>query len=281
MAERAPGAAHAFRAPPMAPHVAPGADASGQARDRKQQRRQPRPTAKRRAWMATALLLLALSAARVATPQSDKPVVHVFLQLDTKSGALERILQQQLPTLGVTVFSRYRDLEDAAASNPDALVAIRPVLEQRGQSTLLQGVRNGKDAEPYLLVSVGRPLDGPLSGKTIGAVDVMGRDGTQRFVAALLKTQDVRVKRVAKTEDLLALLEFSAADGVLIPSAALDRLTERTRLAIKTKEVPGGPIGLPAVAVFNGANKETVVKAFLRLDAATNKILGVDAWSAR
>jgi hypothetical protein len=233
-------------------------------------------------WLGVLCLFAALYVSPVALAQSNKPELHVFLQLDAKSGALEKILQQQLPTLGVTVFSRYRDLEDASvAMKPDALVAISPVLQQHGQKPTLQGIRGGKDIEPYLLVSVENGLEGALSGKTIGAVDLMGRDGTQVFVAALLKTSDIKVKRVAKTEDLLPLLEFSAADGILIPSSALARLTERTRLHIKSREAPGGPVGLPALAVLNDASKETITKALLAIDAATKKILGIDAWSAR
>jgi hypothetical protein len=227
-------------------------------------------------------LLLALVAAPVISAQGNKPVVHVFLQVDAKSGALEKMLQQQLPALGVTVFSRCRDLEDASATaKPDALVAITPVLEQRGKKSVLQGTRGGKDLEPYLLVSVGKVLDDPLSGKTIGAVDVMGRDGTQAFVAGLVKANDIKVKRVAKTDDLLPLLEFSAADGILIPSSALARLTERTRLEIKSRDVPGGPVGLPGLAIFNEASKGAIIKAFSAMDAATKRVLGIDAWSAR
>jgi hypothetical protein len=233
-------------------------------------------------WLGALLLVGALHSAPVAPAQTNKPALHVFLQLDAKSGALEKILQQHLPALEVTVFSRYRDLEDAsAAGSPDALVAISPVLQRRGGKPALQGTRDGKDVEPYLLVSVDNILDGPLSGKTIGAVDVMGRDGTQSFVVALLKTNDVKVKRVAKTEDLLPLLEFSAADGILIPSSALPRLIERTRLPIKSKEAPGGSVGLPALAIFKDANREIVTKALLAMDAATLKILGIDAWGAR
>lgn len=233
-------------------------------------------------YLGAASILAAVGAAPLVSAQGGKPVVHVFLQLDAKSGALEKMLQQQLPGLTVTVFSRFRDLEDASATaKPDGMVAISPILEQRGKKPVLQGTRGGKDEEPYLLVSVGAALDGSLSGKTIGAVDVMGRDGTQSFVAGLVKAKDVKVKRVAKTEDLLPLLEFSAADGILIPSSALARLTERTRLDIKSKEAPGGQVGLPALAIFNDANKEPITKALSAVDVATKKILGIDSWSVR
>ncbi len=226
--------------------------------------------------------VVALCVALPAPAQNAKPVLHVFLQLDAKSGALEKMLQEQLPALTVTVFSRYRDLEDAGnTAKPDGLIAITPVLQQRGKKPVLQGTRGGKDSEAYLLVSVGAVLDGSLSGKTIGAVDVLGRDGTQAFVAGLVKANDVKVKRVAKTEDLLPLLEFSAADGILIPSSALARLTERTRLDIKTKEAPGGAVGLPALTVFNDGSKDAIAKALSAVDAATKKTLGIDAWSVR
>ncbi len=230
-------------------------------------------------WCACLLALVTLASPRVQG-QPPRPAVHVFVHVDVKPSALEKALQQQLAGLSITVFSRYRDLEDAGAQKPDALVAIEPVLQQRGRKPSLQGTKGSKDAETYLLVSVGHLLES-LSGKVIGVVDVLGRDGTQSFVANLLKTNDVKVKRVAKSEDLLSLLEFAAADGIVIPSSALARLSERTQLAIKSKEVPGGSVGLPALAIFNDGSKEAITKAFLGMDAATKRLLGIDAWSVR
>jgi hypothetical protein len=80
-------------------------------------------------------------------------------------------------------------------------------------------------------------------------------------------------------EDLLPLLEFSAADGIVISSAAVPRLTERTRISLKIRELPDGLVGLPAVAVLNPAVRELVINSFKQLDAATNALLGVDSWS--
>jgi hypothetical protein len=155
------------------------------------------------------------------------------------------------------------------------------VLEQRKKKTTLQGQRDGKSVEPYVLASVNQPLDGPLAGKTIGVVDLLGRDGTQTFLNSLLKASDFKIKRVAKIEDLLPLLEFSAADGIVLPSSMIARLMERTRLAIKTKDLPGGPVGLSAVAVLNSATRDIVVQSFQKLDPATKRLLGIDSWSVQ
>jgi len=118
-----------------------------------------------------------------ARAQAGRPVVHVFLQLDAKSGAVEKLLQGRLPGLVVTAFGRFRDFDDAAnARRPDAVVSIPPVLESRGAKPVLQGTRGGKATEAYVLASVGQPLGGSLAGKTIGVVDLLSREGTQAFI---------------------------------------------------------------------------------------------------
>jgi hypothetical protein len=227
----------------------------------------------------TGILYLAASP-RKAVTQTRKPVVHVFLQLDVKSSIVEKALQQRLPALSVIAFGRYRDFEEGLSnSRPDALLAIAPVLEKEKLRATLQGQRGGKGTETYLLASVSHPIDGPLGGRTIGVVDILGRDGTQAFVEQLLKTTDIKIKRVAKMEDLLPLLEFSAADGVLLPRSMLARMLERTQLPIKHREISGEPIGLCAVAVLTPSFRDTIVKSFQNLDGPTKQMLGIESWS--
>jgi hypothetical protein len=215
-----------------------------------------------------------------AHAQAHKPVLHVFLQLDVKASALEKTLQEHLPDLAVTVFGRFQDFESSLReAHPDAVLGITPVLEYQGTQVGLQGLRGGKNTEPYILVSSGEPLVSSLDGKTIGVVDLMGRDGTQSFLSRLLG-QGVKAKRVAKMEDLLPLLQFAAADGVVMPTAALARLKERTQLPLKARDIPNGQVGLPAVAILNSSARNLIANAFHKLDAGTNGLLGVDAWSA-
>jgi hypothetical protein len=235
-----------------------------------------------------ALAMIGLTGRAVA--DDTRPTLFVFLQVDVKSSALEQALQRELPGLSVTVFGRIRDFQDAIGTrNPDGLVAIAPLLELVQSKPILQGARGGKEWEPYLLVTTGAAAADhggasgkpTLSGKTVGIVDLLGRDGTQAFAAAALGVTDVKVKRVAKIEDLLPLLEFSAADAVLIPSSAVKRFTDRTRLAMSVRDLPNARVGLPAVAVRNEKARSAVVQAIQKLNAETRSLLGIDSWSAR
>jgi hypothetical protein len=224
-----------------------------------------------------------LLAAPAARADAAHPTVYVLLQLDAKANIVEKTLSDKLTGVTVKVFGTFRDFDGAAATgNPDALLVIPALLDARGKKATLQGMRGGKETESWVLVSVDKPLDGPLAGKTIGMVDLLGRDGTNTFIAQVTKDKDFKVKRVAKVEDLVPLLEFSAAQALLVPSAMIAGFTKHTRLALKTRELPdGGQVPLPAVAVLNPAAKDAVVKAFNALDAATKAVLGIDAWSPK
>jgi len=233
---------------------------------------------------AAALLLVAgaLALPGHARAQEARPTVFVFLQLDVKSSALEQALQKQLPGLALTVFGRFRDYQDAVATkNPDAVVAITPLLDLDHTKATLQGVRGGKEWEPYLLVTTAAGAPASWAGKTVGIVDLLGRDGTQAFAANAVGSTEVKVKRVAKIEDLLPLLEFSAADAVLVPSSAVKRFTERTRLPLTVRDLPNARVGLPAVAVRNEKTRSAVVQAIQKLDAETRSLIGIETWSAR
>lgn len=234
---------------------------------------------------AAALLLPAphgAARAAEATGAPARPLLYVYLHTDAKSATLERSLQDKLPALTVTVFGRFRDFEEAmSARPPDGVMAIGPLLAALNITQALQGVRGNSDSEPYVLVSVGEPLEGSLSGKVVGVVDLLGRTATQEFVAKLLKTEDVKLKRVTKMEDLLSLLQFSAADAVLVPAAAVKAMGERSRLSLKVRELADARVGLPAVGVVNARSRELLVKQVQLLDGEVNKILGLDKWRTR
>jgi hypothetical protein len=62
--------------------------------------------------------------------------------------------------------------------------------------------------ERYALISVGQPVD-PASVTSVGAVDILGRQGMKEFVATLLGVSP-RIECVTKVEDLLPLLQLAS-----------------------------------------------------------------------
>ena len=236
--------------------------------------------------LAAALALSGLTGGR-ALPDARAadlplPSLSVFLPADVKSGVIERALQEHLPGLKVVVFGRFRDFEsELSAHRPDAVMALEPLLVAQHIPAVLRGLSDGRDSEKYVLLSAGAPLEGSLSGKTIGVVDFLGRVDTQTFMAAALKTRDVHSKLVTKQEDLLSLLQFSAADAVLIPSTAVKTFAERSRLVFHVREVPGLLVGRAAVGILRPEARAAVVRAIEGLDGVTNRMLGVDAWRGR
>ncbi|MBC8132894.1 MAG: hypothetical protein H7X95_07920 [Deltaproteobacteria bacterium] len=130
-----------------------------------------------------------------------------------------------------------------------------------------------------MLLSANARLEGSLSNKVIGAVDVLGRKDTQAFVANLLKTPDVHTKLVTKVEDLLSLLQFSAADAVLLSESAAKGLGERTRMSLFTRALPEVRVGRAAVAVLSPHAQPIVSKSLQSLDGATNRLIGIETWS--
>lgn len=213
--------------------------------------------------------------------EASRPVLYVYLHTESKSAMLERALQDEMRAVAVTAFGRFRDFEEAMADRPpDAVMTLGALLSALDVPLVLQGLRANSDSEAYVLISPDTPLEGPLSGKSVGVVDLLGRNGTQDFVAKLLDTPDIKLKRVTKTEDLLPLLQFSAVDAVLVASASVKGIRERSRLRLEVRELPAR-VALPAVGGVKGKGHEQLLRQIQALGPATNRILGVDRWRAR
>ena len=153
-------------------------------------------------------------------------------------------------------------------ATPDAVLGLGSFAMTMGLAEM--GGKDRARRQPWIPLALG--------GKVIGVVDLLGRDGTQDFVTKLLKTPDLKLKRVTKMEDLLPLLQFSAADAVLVPAASVKSVTERSRLPLKVRELPDAHVGLLAVGILNGKVRYLAIKQIQALDGDTNRTLGVERW---
>jgi hypothetical protein len=234
---------------------------------------------RRRFWAAAVALLLAgLLLSGLAFSQ-QRPRLIVYLHSSIKSRALETALATRMPSVEVVVYGRYRDFARELAKQPDAAMALAPVLAEHGLSLDLRGVRGGQDTESYVLLSIGSTLDkSQFSKLTVGAVDLLGRERTARFVAELLNVSTPpEIKYVIKSDDLLPLLQFQSANAVILSEDEAKRITALSKLDLRVTPL-GARVGLAAVSFRTDAGRRLIKPGIQNLDADANRKIGVDAW---
>ena len=208
-----------------------------------------------------------------------RPRLLVYLHGNIKPRVLQSALADRLPGAEVVVLSRYRDFARELANNPDAVLALEPVLAFHGLSVGLRGVRGGQDTERYVLVSIGGtvPKDS-FSSLTVGVVDLLGREPTKKFVARLLGLHaSPPLKYAVKTEDLLPLLQFRSADAVLVSERDAEEIRSSSKLELRVTPLDTR-VGLASVSFRTDAGRNGIKSGILALDLATNRNLEVEGW---
>src|SRR5438552_17349930 len=112
-----------------------------------------------------------------------EPSLYVFLHSLLEARALSKLFEAALPGVAVWVLTKSRDFSVVRSRNPDAVVALAPVLVANGFTPVLQGYKGGKATEPYVLLST-RAVT-PSSVKSVGAIDILGRREMGEFVSSL------------------------------------------------------------------------------------------------
>jgi hypothetical protein len=198
----------------------------------------------------------------------------VYLHVAVKQRAFQSLLGTGLPGVDTTAVGRVADFERALQDAPDAVLTLPVVLAAHGLTPALRGLTRGSPEERYALVGAG---SAPEAGRvaSVGALDLLGRDGTNRFVRRLVG-QQARVERVTKIEDLLPLLQMQRVDAVLLPARLVTDLRAASRLTLAERELDA-TVGLPAVA-SNGAGGAAVLGAISRMPKNISKLLGVEEW---
>jgi hypothetical protein len=219
--------------------------------------------------LAAAIVMLGAREAHAA-----KPRLLVFLHVALKQRAFQAELAAALGGIEVTAVGRVADFDRALAAGQDAVLSLPEVLQARGLGIKLRGYRGGAPQEAYALVAAGSVPE-PARIKSVGALDLFGRNGTNEFVSRLVGASP-KVERVTKVEDLLALLQMQRVDVILLPSRLFSELRAMSRLNLVQKEL-GPRVGLPAVGAV-GSGGQIVVAAVSRMPAAASRILGVDEW---
>lgn len=206
--------------------------------------------------------------------------VLTFVPSDEKSRNLEKRLAGALDGLEVTVFGKAKDLERSVQQmNPAAVIAPEPTLRDLGLTPTLSGKRAGSTTEPYVLMTVDRPVDPrSMASATVGVLGLMGHASMEVHCGQLLGTGTQKIKTVTKYADLLPLLQFKVAQGVLLPQRFTSVLTERSALKLVQNELQNGRVGLAAVAIQSPSARDAVISALRGMSGDGKSALGVEGW---
>jgi hypothetical protein len=208
--------------------------------------------------------------------------LYVYVPSDVRPAVLQKALAAAMPAAAISVFARIRDFETGVAeSPPDCVLTSRPLLERRGDfKPVLQGLAGKQPEERYVLVSVGKATDpARLDDIELGVVEILGKKDMVDFVAKLVgASAAIRLKRVAKPEDLLPLLQFQLAGAVLVPTRTLKSLREKSALDLKVTEIKTANVGLPALAASPAGRFAAIQAGVLSLNAEVKGMLGVEEW---
>ena len=207
------------------------------------------------------------------TPTSD-PRLLVFLHVAAKQRAFQTELQAALSGVAVTAVGRTGDFDRALADGQDAVLTLPVVLAAHGIAPVLRGVRQGTAEERYTLAGIETPPD-PAKVATVGALDLLGRDGMASFVQDLIGARP-KIERVTKVEDLLPLLQMQRVDAILLPARLLPEVRMTSRLNLASRELPA-TVGLPTAAKL-GPSGAQVLAAIKRLPAGITRAFGVEEW---
>lgn len=225
-------------------------------------------------------LLGAVAGAATLTPsaRAEGGRVHVFAVLDLRPHVLEKMLEEQMPGVDVTVFGRVGDFSRALVdAPPDAALALAPVLTSLGLRVDLQGTLAGSPTEEYVVVSEVELQPSQLGSLAIGCIDLVGRKKLPAFVASVLAlSNEPEVMRVTKVEDLLQLLQFQRVRAILVAQRFLPELQARTKMKFNILRVPSAQVLRLAMA-FPG-NRAAVEGPLRGLSLDLIGRWGVDSW---
>ena len=128
---------------------------------------------------------------------SAAPKLLVFLHVAVKQRAFQGELEAALSGIDVTAVGRIGDFDRALGDGTDAVLSLPVVLGARRLSPAIHGRRQGSNEESYALVGVDSTPD-LAKIQSIGALDLLGREGTDSFVERLLGAKR-KVERVVRS----------------------------------------------------------------------------------
>lgn len=217
----------------------------------------------------------------IASTTCAEGKIYVFYPTTARPQAVQERLQNALGDLTVTVFGRQGDFQEKMNSDPPDAIITKPALIDGyfDYSVALSGVRKGTPNEKYVLVSIGKPLE-PLqvNGETvIGAIDLFGRNGMRSFVSQFFPVEP-KIRRVTKIEDLLPLLSFDMADGVIVEEVFMDYFRATSHMDFTVTPLAALKSGIVALCIRKNGKVGNTIEVLKGSDRSIGSLFEVDLW---
>ncbi|MBF0226590.1 MAG: hypothetical protein HQK76_14135 [Desulfobacterales bacterium] len=207
--------------------------------------------------------------------------LYIFYPNNMRPQIFQKKMGDVSPNLKITAFGRYKDfIAQIEMSNPEAIITKQVLIEEiENYSIKLEGSRDGANTEPYVLLAVDKQLDlKAIQDKQIGMLDILGRKGMKKFITNFFDPPP-KLQRVSKIEDLLPLLTFDMAQGILIPEAYISYFKNISNLNFIVTQLPKVKVEIVCLAIKKGADPTIFVQALKNMDAKTRMaLLEVDNW---
>jgi hypothetical protein len=207
--------------------------------------------------------------------------LYVFYPSTTRPAAIQQLISDACGSEArVTVFGRFQDFKERTETDKPDFVITKPLVlaQVPGYSVRLTGQRKGRSEEPCVLLSIDKGVDlDSVSGITIGTVDLLGRAGTERYVAESFN-RPVRVNRVIKIEDLLPMLIFNKAQAIFIGEGNVEYFRKTTNLKLAVTEMPDCRSGIVVCAARTGDNSSAIAALLKDISRKTKTVLEIDLW---
>jgi len=199
--------------------------------------------------------------------------IYVFFPSNINYQSMQNAMTGLMKETSITVFGRYNEFISKINSEPPDAIITKTMLikEQLGDyEILLNGERNGKAIENYVILSAGEPFgaDSVNSETVIGVLDVLGRNGMNSFSKLFFPVQP-KLKRVSKLEDLLSLLSFDLIAGIMVEDKFTEYFKTTSQIQFNITPLKNANTGIVAFAVKKGSKAE---KTFIYLKNNDKKI---------
>lgn len=207
--------------------------------------------------------------------------LYVFYPLTIRPQQVQELLQKNLTGVSVTVFGRVNDFKARIGLDPPDAILTKPALVEQlnGFIVSIKGIRDGSSEEKYRLISINRQIDidSVTSETVIGVIDVLGRTAMKAFIAGVFPVEP-KLKQVTKIEDLLPLLTFSMANGILIEDIFVDYFRKTSNLSFKISPPLPSKKGIIVLSYRKDSSGEAITAEQFKGNPVISRLFEIEKW---